>query len=403
MNRPVYSVLLSTLFSVVVLFGNTGETAHAATNLIQNPSLETATGAVPTSWKKGQWGSLTATFTYPDAGYQGGKAATLSVSNYVNGDAKWFFNDVTVTPGTTYTFTNVSLSNSNSGVTARFRKQNGTYTYLYLGTVTGTGTWKEFQKTFTVPAGITAVTVFHTLATNGTLAVDNYSLVSASGGNQNEFSEGMVTFSFDDGFRNTYEVGLPILEAHGIRSTQAIITKSFTDPTYVTAAETIDIQRRGHEIASHTRTHAHLTTLTKSKLNAEVRGSRNDLTSIGITPVTTIVYPYGEYNETVIAAAKTAGYTGGRGVVSGYNTPTTNEWELHDQHVTSGVSFATVRGWIDYAVANKLWLILELHQQNVNGGEYSNNPALLEQIASYVDNQNIKTITLGEGLGLLAQ
>lgn len=399
----VRSSLLTLIVITLALLTIVPSTAHGATNLIQNPSLDTVGTNGPASWSRGSWGSLTATFTYPVPGHTSGNAAKLSVTNFVNGDAKWYFTEVPVTGGSEYTFTNWSLSSENTLVVAQYRNQSGVLSYSVLGTVTGVGTWKQFTKKFTVPTGVVGMTIFHLLSQNGTLTVDDYSLVSEGGGTPGTFAEGMVTFAFDDGFRNTYEVGLPILDAAGIKSTQAIITKSFTDPNYVTAAETVDMWRRGHEIASHTRTHAHLTTLTGTKLTNQVKGSRTDLLALGITPIETIIYPYGEYDANVIGAAEKAGYTGARSVQTGFNTPTTNKWELKDQHITSNVTFTKVKGWIDQAISKKQWVILELHQQNKNGGTYSNDPALLQQIVNYVESKGVKTVTIGEGIDMLAQ
>ncbi len=375
----------------------------AATNLVPNASLESTDGTAPTSWAQGTWGTLSPAFTYPVPGPQGGKATQVSVSNYVDGDAKWYFNEVPVNAGATYSFSDWSLSSVNTTVVAQYRTNNNTYSYAALGTVTGSGAWKQFTKNFIIPQGVVALTVFHLIAQNGTLTVDDYSLTTTSSGGGNAFSQGMVTFSFDDGFRNTYEVGLPILDAAGIKSTQAIITKSFSDPTYITAEEVRNARQRGHEIASHTRHHLDLTTITPQKLTNQVRGSRNDLIALGITPIDTFVYPYGSYNADVIAAVEKAGYKGARGVQSGFNTPMTNKWALSDQHVTSDVTYAQIKGWIDEAVAKKQWLILELHQQNSNGGTYSNDPALLQQVVNYITSKSIKTVTLGEGIQMLSQ
>ena len=377
--------------------------AYAAENLVLNPSFETASGVNPASWARGVWGTNSTVFTYPVAGRTGAKAGSLTISGYSSGDAKWYFNDVTVTPGAEYTFSDWSNSLVQSIVVARYKNTVGTFSYVQLGTVPAGASWKQFQKNFIVPAGIATMTVFHLLGQNGTLVVDDYSLTLKSGGTTpNSFSQGMVTFSFDDGFTSTYQNGIPLLNAAGIKSTQAIITREFGSPGYVTATEVKAMALWGHEIASHSQTHADLVALSTPEAKTEINGSRTDLANIGIN-AKTFVYPYGEFNASVVAQVKNAGYTGARGVQSGYNTPQSNAFELKDQHLTSDVTYATVKGWIDTAVANKQWVILEMHRQDKNGGEYSNDPALLKQIIDYIKANNVKTVTLGEGIGLLAK
>ena len=365
-------------------------------NLILNPSLETANGSLPANWAKNNWGTLTATYAYPVAGHTGDKAAQITVSGYKNGDAKWYFDDVAVTPGAEYVFSDWSKSAVQSTVIARFKTSAGALRYVEFGTVTGTGAWTQYSKSFTVPAGIVSMTILHVIKANDTLAIDDASLTR----NEAVFSEGMVSFTFDDGFLNTYAVGLPILDAAGIKSTQAIITGSLGATNYVSASQVLDMAARGHEIASHTRTHADLPTLSAAALESEVVGSKADLAAIGIT-ANSIVYPYGTYNDAVIAAVKNAGYTGARSVDDGYNTPLTGKYVVRDQHITSDVTFDTVKTWIDTAIANKQWLVLEMHQQSATGGTYSNDPALLQSIVDYVKQQNMKTVTIGQGTAML--
>ncbi len=377
--------------------------AYGADNLILNPSFETTNGVNPASWARGVWGTNSTVFTYPVAGRTGAKAGSLTISGYSSGDAKWYFNDVAVTAGSEYTFSDWSNSLVQSIVVARYKNTAGAYSYVQLGTVPAGASWKQFQKNFIVPAGVVSMTVFHLLGQNGTLVVDDYSLTTAAPvppTNPNSFAQGMVTFSFDDGFLSTYQNGIPLLNAAGIKSTQAIITKSFSSPGYISVAQMQAMALSGHEIASHSQTHADLTTISTPIAKSEINGSRTDLSLLGIN-TKTFVYPYGSFNASVVAQVKTAGYTGARGVVSGYNTPQTNAWELKDQHITSNVSFDTVKGWIDTAVKNKQWVILEMHRQDKNGGEYSNDPELLKKIIAYVKTNNVKTVTLGEGVALL--
>lgn len=370
----------------------------ASGNLIQNPSFETADGENPKYWAYGGWGNNTTVFKYPVSG-RSGSAASVQVSSYSNGDAKWFFEEVSVSPGEEYLFSDWSKSGVASSVVARFKKADESFTYEYLGSVSGSKSWKKFEKSLSVPTDVVAMTVFHLLEKKGTLVVDDYSLTKTAA---TSFAQGMVTLSFDDGFRSTYENGIPILDAAGIKSTQAIITKFFSDPNYVTAAEVKKMAASGHEIASHTRTHPDLTTLSKSKAKTEIAGSKSDLSSLGVS-VSTLVYPYGTFNDTVISLAKSAGYSGARAVEDGFNTPLTDLWQLRDQHITSNVSFETVRGWIDTALAKKQWVILEMHRQEKGGSEYSNDPALLKEIVEYIKQNKVKTVTLGEGIKMLGE
>ncbi len=378
--------------SVTVTVGGT------ISNLIENPSLETEEAGWPLHWSYDLWGELSASFSYPMTGYDGGKAASVTVSEWKNGDAKWYFDEVPVTAGEEYVFSDRSRSTVPTDVIVQFLLDDGSYGYSWLGSVPGTGEWEPFGESFPVPSGAVSATVFHVIAAVGTLAVDDYSLMRAEPAP--EFPEGMVTFSFDDGFRNIYQHAIPMLDAADIRSTQAIVTGFFGDPEYMTKAQVKSVAGSGHEIASHTRTHADLPTLSPDEAESEIAGSKADLLSLGIV-ADTLVYPFGTHDDATVARTKSAGYLGARSVRDGLNSPVSDPYRLRDHHVTSDVTFEDIGGWIDEAVAKKQWLILELHRQDADGGEFSNDPELLGRVISYVKSLDMRTVTLGEGIAML--
>jgi glucose/arabinose dehydrogenase len=148
-----------------------------ATNLILNPSVETAgTGTLPQNWQSNKWGTNTTTFTYPAAAQDGAKGVSITMTGRSSGDAKWFFNDVNVTPGTAYTFTNYYQSNVITELVVRYTTAAGAVSYVSLGNVPVSATWAQNTKTITPPTGTAKMTVFHLINKNGNLTVDNYYL-----------------------------------------------------------------------------------------------------------------------------------------------------------------------------------------------------------------------------------
>src|SRR5262249_12131662 len=151
-----------------------------ATNLIANPSVETATVAgPPASWHTDHYGSNTGTFTYVTTGLDGQRSLRVDVSAYKSGGAKWYFDDVPVTPGQTYTFSDLYSSNVASSATIRYKMSDGKYSYVgYYPTAAATG--GTFTFTFTPPAGAVSATVFHLIQTNGYLITDGFSLIQGT-------------------------------------------------------------------------------------------------------------------------------------------------------------------------------------------------------------------------------
>ncbi|MGD0795386.1 MAG: polysaccharide deacetylase family protein [Dehalococcoidales bacterium] len=123
----------------------------------------------------------------------------------------------------------------------------------------------------------------------------------------------LVSLFFDDGFLNQYEVALPVLREYGFRATFGVITGSigkghglwqYMDKKHIKA-----LADSGMDIASHTVDHVSLTAnVTDKQLRHEVFDSKKQLEGMGFK-VTTMVYPYYEWNDRVIACVRDAGYT----------------------------------------------------------------------------------------------
>lgn len=172
-------------------------TASASTdtfgpNLISNPSFTTASStSIPANWNKGGYGSNTRTFTYPINGNTDSKAVKVSLSNYISGDAKWYFNEVSVQPNTSYQFTDYSLSNTQSIITARFKLLNGSYVYKDILIVPPSNVYYKNTVRIITPANTVSITIFHLINSNGFLSVDDFSLnLVTSANNKNMVQNG---------------------------------------------------------------------------------------------------------------------------------------------------------------------------------------------------------------------
>ena len=114
-----------------------------------------------------------------------------------------------------------------------------------------------------------------------------------------------VVLSFDDGYRPQFTYALPELRRHGWPG--VLNLKAEGSDLYTSNVEAmIDA---GWELAAHTIHHQDLTTLGAAELKEEVAGSRAILRREYGVPAADFCYPAGQFDETVIAAVKAAGYT----------------------------------------------------------------------------------------------
>ncbi|OGZ83656.1 MAG: hypothetical protein A2599_01635 [Candidatus Staskawiczbacteria bacterium RIFOXYD1_FULL_39_28] len=387
---------------ILVSVSNSSSACAPATysNLILNPSLENGS-ATPDNWFSAGWGSNNAVFNYPITG-RTGKGAGITISNYIDGDAKWHFVETAVTPGAQYLFSNFYQSDTATQVVARFTYADTSVSYLPLGAGIVSPGWTQFLGSFTAPSNAVSVTVFHLIGSAGFLFVDDYSLSQA---NSLTFDQGMVSLNFDDGLPSFYTNGVPILDSHGLKGTNYVLSGELGNSSSITAEQMLELQSKGYEIGGHSKTHRDLTTLSDADLREEIIGSKNFLESLG-AKISTFAFPFGTHNSLVDQIVKEAGFTGSRTALArneGENYKNNNPYALRSKTVDASTTLAQVQQWIDDAIKNKTWIILVFHGIDNSGSQFSSTPQTLNAICDYIKSKNVKTVTNAQGVGMMTQ
>ncbi|HMH31063.1 MAG TPA: Ig-like domain-containing protein [Methylomirabilota bacterium] len=157
----------------------------AGTNLINNPSVETANaaGTAPTSWSQTKSGSNTTTFSYKTTeGHAGTKSLYVNMTKRTGGNAEWKFTSVAVKPNQKYTYTEYYKSNVATTVDLETTTTANKVATKSLGSVTASPTnWQSKTYTFTTPANIKTLSVFHLINKVGWLQTDDFNLVEGDG------------------------------------------------------------------------------------------------------------------------------------------------------------------------------------------------------------------------------
>jgi peptidoglycan/xylan/chitin deacetylase (PgdA/CDA1 family) len=119
---------------------------------------------------------------------------------------------------------------------------------------------------------------------------------------------GRVSITFDDGLASVHSLALPEMETYGMTGTAFVISDHIGgqwEGHHVMNEEMlIDLSSAGWEIGSHTKTHPHLVSLTTQQLDEELEISKQCLESLVKKPVTSLSYPYGEFDSAVALRAK---------------------------------------------------------------------------------------------------
>jgi peptidoglycan/xylan/chitin deacetylase (PgdA/CDA1 family) len=136
-------------------------------------------------------------------------------------------------------------------------------------------------------------------------------------GTVNALKQPPVILTFDDGCRSFYTHALPLLEELNINATlfpvAGYLGRSSTWDilpvfSHLSISELREISDLGHEIGSHSMTHADLTFLNDHDLSEELNNSKKLLEDVTGKKVTSISFPYGSWNKRIWDHAGEAGY-----------------------------------------------------------------------------------------------
>ncbi len=349
----------------------------------------------PGEWYPGGWGSNTRTLTWANEGHTGTHSVKAEVSNYTDGDAKWFYTPQAITPNQTYTISDWYKSNVDTHVNAVIERTGGQMQYLTLKDAPTAAGWTQYSDSFTAPFDAKSLTIFHVINANGFVQTDDYSVKPRQ---VVGFNQGLVSISLDDGWASQYNLAFPLLQQSGMKATYYVTTGLLGQASYFSQSDVTTLAQAGEQIADHTITHPHLTQITASEVEHEIHDSQITLQGLSHQTVNDIASPYGETNIPVLNQIKQY-YGSHRGIETGYNSKDNFDvYDLRVQSVVSTTTLAEIQSWIDTAMRDKTWLILVYHQVDNSGSEFATTPAAFTQQLQAIQAKGIKTATVGEAL-----
>jgi peptidoglycan/xylan/chitin deacetylase (PgdA/CDA1 family) len=172
-----------------------------------------------------------------------------------------------------------------------------------------------------------------------------------------------LVVTFDDGFRNVATNAAPLLEAAGVGACLYLTTALVSAPREraaricrerlhlpgpvepLTWDDARDLAERGHEIGSHTRSHADLTQVDEAARDEELRESKAELEE-RVGPVRHFSAPYGEahrFSAEISEAARRAGYATCATAQRGLNRSADDLYALRRHHLVASWPVAHLR------------------------------------------------------------
>ncbi len=151
------------------------------------------------------------------------------------------------------------------------------------------------------------------IAESGRTSISFGDLADGLAGRQ-PMAQHSVVVTFDDGFADNLDA-VAICDEYRLHVSAFITTDYLGRDAMLTPAQARELAAQANvEVGSHTVSHRRLDELTRSEINRELRDSRERLEDILSGPVSTLAYPYGNYDERVKRIAAAAGYRGAAAV-----------------------------------------------------------------------------------------
>ena len=117
---------------------------------------------------------------------------------------------------------------------------------------------------------------------------------------------GVISITFDDNKRTQYDYAFPLMKTRGIVGTFYVVTDHIRDfsheSKYMSIKELHILQNCGCEIGSHSKSHAHFSSLSEPQIRDECSISKKVLKSY-VFVANNFAYPYGDANKHVDSIA----------------------------------------------------------------------------------------------------
>jgi peptidoglycan/xylan/chitin deacetylase (PgdA/CDA1 family) len=216
---------------------------------------------------------------------------------------------------------------------------------------------------------------------------------------------GVISIAFDDGYQDQFDYAYPILQTKGVHATFYLISNCvignvpswMAGAHFMNAAEALQLQASGNEIASHSKDHAQFNELSDQQIRDECTESKQTLTTLGLN-IENFAYPYGSTNTHIDSI-----------VLQYYQTARYGTQGQMQLPFTGGIVYATQvlnNPWtaynvIDNAIASNSWAIIYFHHVTPTGTEsFATSTIVLAQVLDYALSKGVTLLTVKGALDL---
>jgi peptidoglycan/xylan/chitin deacetylase (PgdA/CDA1 family) len=214
-------------------------------------------------------------------------------------------------------------------------------------------------------------------------------------------TQGTVTFIFDDGNKSILDNAYPIFKKNGYKASVAVHTNGIGTRNHLTKTDLKKLNNEGWEILSHGVSHKPFRKMNQTQINEELRNSKKVLNTMGIK-VRGFVAPYSYMPTQSFQKLSTNYEYSFSGYVDSRTQPVQKLIANAKNRNTivranmEGKTLEELKAYIDYAHANKVWLVLYEHNVGI-GKSISKND--LDQLLKYSKQKNISVRSASQVYG----
>jgi peptidoglycan/xylan/chitin deacetylase (PgdA/CDA1 family) len=148
-----------------------------------------------------------------------------------------------------------------------------------------------------------------------------------------------IVLTFDNGYHSQFTEAFPILKKLGwVADENMQLTGLPPSQGGLTDQEIQTMVASGWELDTQGQSHADMVTQSAAGLEYQIDQARKTIQRRFHVPVNWFCYPSGDYDATVIAAVKAAGFVGSTTVVPGWTHPTDDPYTLHRLRILGGTT-----------------------------------------------------------------
>lgn len=368
-------------------------------NLIPNPELLSTGNIRPASWSRYSIGKNQSDLKYvTDSGEP--TYLQVSMSEYVDGEAKWQYRPQPVAPGQYYQFGVMYRSNTDSDIVAEYVLTSGERQFQTLQTLNPSPEWTHQSGQFEIPPGAQTMFLSIVLRSNGKVDTRAYTLQNISKSEPTYWKRPLVSFAFDSGKQSTYKNDIPLLAKQNYTGT-IYINPSTLDTTdeFMSSEQVANLQAAGHEIASRGYQDVDLSTLDPQSIDYDLSHSYNYFTQTLKKNSVNFIPPSGMLNPEIEQSVRKY-YESALSTDSGINTRQNfDPYNLKVFYVKPGTSSEAITKVLSEAKSSYGWVIfLYPSISQINDSQSTITTAQFQHHLDAVKQSGITVATIAEVL-----